>query len=274
MKIVLVDASQSMAAIDGAATRFDAGRAAAVKELAYKPNTAANLLIASHSHGAVFEAPSANLRLLRERLADAEVSAAALQVNVALEEASRQFALSAAGAVRELVVISDFQRSSWARANFAALPKDTEIRLVSMNHDAGLANVAIEQVRLSATPTAGKPVTVLIDVANHSDDTRGVKCQFDLSAQAEGSGQTMSTALTRAVEGTVPARSKAILQVNVDWPSAGWQWGQVRIVDAHDALPADDVLPVAFGVRPETRIAIVSEADTDKPTAPILFGKH
>jgi hypothetical protein len=35
----------------------------------------------------------------------------------------------------------------------------------------------------------------------------------------------------------------------------------VQLIDTNDALPADDILPVAIGVRPETRIAIVTEAD-------------
>ncbi len=249
VKIVLVDASQSMGAIAEAATRFDEARAAAAKELAYKPNLAANLLIASHDPGAVFETPSANLRLLRDRLADAKVTGAAINVSAAFDEATRQFAQSASDAKRELVVISDFQRASWARADFSALPEDTEVRLIAMSSEETPGNLAIKEVRLTATPTAGKPVTLLVDVANHSGDNRNVKVELELGP------------LTRAVEGNVDAQSESTMQISVDWPDSGWQWGNVRLVEAHDALPADDVLPIAIGVRPETRIAIVTEAE-------------
>ncbi|MCG8650871.1 MAG: BatA and WFA domain-containing protein, partial [Pirellulales bacterium] len=142
VKVVLLDASQSMAAIDGAATRFDAARAIAASELSYKPKLVANLLIASHSAGAVFDAPSANLRLLRQRLADAEVTAAGFRAASVMEEASRQLASSPADAAGELVIISDFQRSSWAQADFSALPRDTQIRLVSVAGDSTPANLA------------------------------------------------------------------------------------------------------------------------------------
>ncbi len=249
VKIVLLDASQSMAAIDEASTRFDRARAAAAAELKYKPKVAANLLIASHDAGAVFESPSANFRLLRDRLAESQVSASSLNASRALEEVTRQLASSSADAIRELVVIADFQRSSWARADFSTLPEDTEVRLISMAAETTPANLAIEEVRLSATPTVGKPVTLLVDVANHSDDARPVKAELNLGK------------ITRAVEGTIDPQSTATLQMTVDWPGAGWQWGSVRLVDTHDSLPADDVLPIAVGVRPETRIAIVTEAE-------------
>lgn len=248
VKIVLLDASQSMAAIDGAATRFDSGRAAAATELSYKPNLAANLLVASHQAGAVFDSPSANLQLLRDRLAESKVSASAFSPAIALEEVTRQFATSDADAERELVVISDFQRSNWARADFSALPEKTKVRLISLSKETALANLAIEAVRLSATPTAGKPVTMLVDVVNHSPDTRSVQCQLELSQ------------LTRVVEGTLQPQSRSTLQMTVDWPGAGWQWGKVRLLDTGDAIAADDELPVAIGVRPETKIAIVTEA--------------
>ncbi len=247
--IVLLDASQSMAAIDGAATRFDSARAAAVNELHYKPKMAANLLIASHSAGAVFDMPSANLRLLRDRLGEASVTASGLNAARALEEVTRQFSQSPPDAIRELVVISDFQRSSWARADFSTLPTDTKVRLISMATEATPGNLAIEQARLSAMPSAGKPVTLLVDVANHSGDTRTVKCQLDLNS------------LSRTVEGTIKPQSRFTVQMTVDWPAAGWQWGSVRLIDTADALPADDTLPIAIGVSPGTRVAIVTEAE-------------
>lgn len=182
------------------------------------------------------------------------MSAAGIDVSNALEEASRQLANSDDNTIRELVIVSDFQRASWARADFSTLPQDTEVRLVSVASGATLANLAIEQVRLSSTPIVGKPVTVLIDVANHSDDTRQVKCRLQLDS------------LTRATGGTVKAHSRATLQVSVDWSDAGWRSGSVRLIDTGDALPADDVYPIAVGVRPPLRLAIVTEADNRSGT--------
>ncbi|MCG8651526.1 MAG: hypothetical protein MI861_16915, partial [Pirellulales bacterium] len=109
---------------------------------------------------------------------------------------------------------------------------------------------AIQQARWSTAPTAGNPATLLVDVANHSSDTRQVKCKLELQS------------LVRTVEGTLEARSRSTLQINVDWPEAGWQWGRIELIDTNDSLPSDDVLPIAIGVRPETRLALVTEAES------------
>ncbi len=255
VKVVLLDASQSMAAIDGVSTRFDKARAEAVNELSYKSGLAANLLVASHSSGAIFDAPSANLALLRDRLASATVSASGIDVNKAIEEAARQLSQSAPGSIRELVILSDFQRSSWSRANFALLPEDTEIRVLSMAQGDTPGNLAIEDVRLTSTPMVGKPVTVLVDVANHSDDARRVKCQVSLSN------------INRVGDALIEPHAKATVTIAVDWSEPGWQYGEARLLETGDAIIADDRFPIAVGVKPELRIAIVTDSESRPGTA-------
>lgn len=248
VKVVLLDASGSMAAIDGSTTRFDKARTAAVTELQYRTGLAANLMIASHHPGAVFDSPSANLALLRDRLADATVSAAAIDVNQTLAEAARQLADSKPETRRELTIISDFQRASWARADFRVLPEDTDVRLIEMGGGETLPNIAIEQVRMSSAPTAGKQVSVLVEVANHSPDTRNVKCQLEL------------TEVSGAAEAIIEPFSTATMAIPVDWPESGWQSGRVRLIDTGDAIPADDSYPLVIGVRSSQRQVIVTES--------------
>lgn len=248
VKIVLLDVSQSMGAIDGAATRFDQARAAVAKELQYKSGLAANLMFAAHNTTAVFQSPSANFGLLRERLADSSVLPTGLNTEVAFDSIGQQLEKSAAEAKRELVIVSDFQRSSWARADFSKLPADTKVRLVSIHGEKTLGNLAIQQVRLSSAPTVGKPVTVLVDIANHSDNSRNVQCRLQLGN------------INQQADVTLKAQSESTLQIPVDWQSSGWQTGLVKLADVNDSLPADDQMPLAFGVRPEQRLAIVTEA--------------
>ena len=47
---------------------------------------------------------------------------------------------------RELVIISDFQRSNWAAVDFAVLPEDTLIQLESVAPPEPLANLAVLRV--------------------------------------------------------------------------------------------------------------------------------
>ena len=261
VKIVLLDVSQSMAAIDGPATRFDQARAETAKELQYKPGLAANLMFASANTQSVFQTPSANFGLLRERLSDAAVSPMGFDTAKAFEAVSQQFASSSPDAIRELVIVSDFQRSSWARADFSQLPADTKVRLVSIGDSKPLGNLAIQQVRLSSAPTVGKTVTVLADIANHSDDSRQVQCRLQLGRINQQSSATLSP------------QSETTLQIPVQWQGSGWQTGAVKLVDVNDSLPADDQMPLAFGVRPEQRLAIVTEARRNAPSGAFFISQ-
>lgn len=255
IRVVLVDASGSMAAIEGASTRFDRARAAAVKELKFRSGLSANVLIASQDPGAIFQQPSANLTLLRQRLGEAVVSDAAMNVAAAIDEAGRQLSMTGggespetdSGVVRELVIISDFQRTNWARAEFASLPDDVEVRLVPLGSKP-LGNVAIADVRLSASATFGKPVSLAVDIANHSDNTRIVKCAAEIGMSSPTS------------EATIGPYETVTLSLPVQWADAGWQTGRVRLIDNQDARPIDDVYPLAVGVRSELRYAVVTDA--------------
>ncbi|MCA9137054.1 MAG: BatA and WFA domain-containing protein [Planctomycetales bacterium] len=248
VRIVVLDASQSMSAIDGQATRFDAAKAAASKHLGYRPKLAANLFIASSHPGNVFDTPSSNIKLLSQRLAEAQVSAAAIDVTSMLEAVSRQLGSAPAGASMQVIIVSDFQRSNWSRADFAVLPQTTDVELVSVAGAEPPANVAIHSVRLSSSPTAGKPLSLLVDIANHSDDTRTVNCRLQMQSVAENSQQTIS------------ARSTATCVMPITWQNEGWRWGNVWLVDNEDAMPGDDEFPIVVGVRPDTSMAIITEA--------------
>ncbi len=87
---------------------------------------------------------------------------------------------------RELVVVSDFQRSTWAKADFSPLPADTQIQLESTAPPEPLANLAILRVE---GRTAGSQASTQLDVevGNYSptarkDHRRSGPRQFELAA--------------------------------------------------------------------------------------------
>ena len=71
VRVVLLDVSQSLSAVDGGTELFEQARAAAAEQLRYRPNLRANLILAGASPRAVFDQPSQNFDALRSELARA-----------------------------------------------------------------------------------------------------------------------------------------------------------------------------------------------------------
>ena len=93
----------------------------------------ANLVLAGATPRTVFEGPSTNFETLRDELSRCQALPERLDVKAALERAGQMLAPTSDQDKRrrELVIFSDFQRSSWAKADFSALPADTVIKLES-----------------------------------------------------------------------------------------------------------------------------------------------
>ena len=134
VRIVLVDASQSMAATVGATQQIAQARTLAANQyLQYESGLWANLILAAATPRTVFEGPSTNFETLRDELSRCQALPERLDVKAALERAAQMLAPTSDQDKRrrELVIFSDFQRSSWAKADFSALPADTVIKLES-----------------------------------------------------------------------------------------------------------------------------------------------
>ena len=134
VRIVLVDVSQSMAATVGATQQIAQARTLAANQyLQYETGLWANLILAGATPRTVFEGPSTNFETLRDELSRCQALPERLDVKAALERAAQMLAPTSDQDKRrrELVIFSDFQRSSWAKADFSALPADTVIKLES-----------------------------------------------------------------------------------------------------------------------------------------------
>ncbi len=117
VRVVVLDVSQSMAAADGNTPAIERARSIADRYLQFRPGLRSNLVLAGAKPQAVFDNPSTNFEALREELSRAKALPQRADVKGALEMAARLLAPADENdrRRRELVIISDFQRSGWAR---------------------------------------------------------------------------------------------------------------------------------------------------------------
>jgi hypothetical protein len=248
VRVVVLDVSQSMAATDGAVEQIERGRTLAADYLRYRPGLSANLIVAGARAEAVFDGPSANFEALREELARRRPLPQRLDVVRALDAAAKILAPVSADdhRRRELVVVSDFQRSSWTKADFSVLPVDTQIQLESTAPVQPLPNVAILRVEAKTVRSVGAAAQLEIEVGNYSPIAR--KVAVDVAV-----GDT-----TRQVSGLCPAGQASVLTGEINIRGTGWQSGEARLAGIDDALAADNVYPFVVHVRPKPTYALVT----------------
>src|SRR5205814_9219096 len=95
-----------------------------------------------------------NVAALRDELSRAQVRPERLNVAAAINQAAELLSKAGEGVKRELVIVSDFQRSNWAAADFAPLPADAKIQLDSVAPAEPLPNLAVLRV---TGPARGRP---------------------------------------------------------------------------------------------------------------------
>lgn len=243
--ILLVDRSASMAARDGAATRFEAAVLAAREALGSLRPDAANLVWIDAAPAAVFPEPAPNRTFLAESLEQASARPEPGALARAWELALRQCAVGTGR--KELVVVSDFQSSAWKNFD-ATVPADVNVRAISVaNGDS--PNVAVSSLVASpAEPVAGQETTVLCRVRNFSGEAR----RTTLSLDAGGSNQS------RPVD--LPAWGTAEAAFTVRCPAAGLLTLTAALED--DAFPGDDRCHAVLRVRESLRMAVAAPASS------------
>ena len=118
-------------------------------------------LILYSDQAEMVSAPTADGALLATLAREAELVPRATSLLPAIQVARRVFADAGSPAVRELVIVSDFQRSSWAADNVAALPWGVELRLVDVRSDtedrgnAAVTDVVLDHSRVSPNEPGG-----------------------------------------------------------------------------------------------------------------------
>lgn len=257
VRVVIVDLSQSMAAEMGGITALERGRPIAARQLEFRPGLRANLILAAARTQAVFSAPSTNFPSLREALATAAVRPERLQVQSALNSAADMLAKTGGpDARREVVIVSDFQRTNWSAADFSTLPSDTRIELKSVAASEPAGNVAVLGVRGAGRIEAGQEQRLEVEVGNFAPAARNVRVEVRLGDAAY------------QLAGSCPPFSTANLSTNIRAPATGWQIGQARLLDVEDALPADDARPCVLEVPPPpVYLLITRQAEQQQPSS-------
>lgn len=256
IRVVIVDISQSMAVEQHGIRAFERVRALASNYLEQQPNRLTNLILAGAAPFAVFQSPAANFSALREELAKAEPRPESLHVQPAINLAAENLAVGDEAASRELIVISDFQRTNWSAADFSPLPQDVQIRLESIAPTETPANLGILRVGSRHRLEVGREGKVEVDVGNFSATPRDVQVQVSLGS------------VEHRLRGNCPPNAVTTLSTKFLPSALGWQIGEAWMVDVSDALPADNRRPVAFEVHPAPSFAIISrQPEQQRPSS-------
>ncbi len=245
-RVVLLDCSASMMAADHGIQLFERARPVVAGYLNYRVGLRANLVLCGARPRAVFENCMTNFSALREALGQATPGPERLDVKAALTMATEMLAKAPAKARRELVIVSDFQRSNWAGVDFSALPADAVIQLESVAPAEAPANLAVLRVGGTDGGRVGGAATLQVEIGNFSNTPRQVNAEASVRDA------------TLRMEGLCPARGTVTLTSECPLRSAGWLTGRVRLLGVDDALAFDNERPFVLHVRPPTTFALVT----------------
>ena len=237
--ILLVDRTASMAAREGAGSRFDSACAQATRFLDQSKPDNANLIWIDAEPAAAFPEPGPNLDFLTDKLKQAHPVPEAGALSAAFDLALRQ--LAKAGGHRELVIISDFQASAWR--DFAPrLPANLVVRSQRVA-TASPPNLAVSRlIPQPAEPVVGQDLTLLTRVRNFSADARRTQLTLD----ADGSRQSQAIDLPAWGE----AECAFVLRPATPGPMA------ISAAVEPDGYPADDARHCVVQIRESLRLAL------------------
>jgi hypothetical protein len=269
VRVLLLDVSQSMAAAShggGGVSAFDRARAEIARHANYDQDVRINLIEAGARPRPLFDRLTTNFSAVRDELAAARVRGERLNLQKAIDASAEMLAKApapsgSADLRRELVIVSDFQRSNWADVDFSPLPKNTIIQLESVAPpppvQAGpqvtrLPNLAITQVRALGRLEQRRPAKLEIEVGNFSPAAR------DLHVDV-----TLGNASYQAA-GLCPPGVKTPLLIDFTPSETGWQSGAAALTAVDDALDADNHRSFVLEIRPAPTYALITR-DPAKP---------
>jgi len=257
VRVVILDCSQSMAAEKGGIDSFARAKPVAARYAAATPGVRVNVILAAAQPRAALERPTGSAVGLQDELAAAQPMPQRLNVPAALRAAARMFELAPGeGTLRELVIVSDFQRSNWVSADFSVLPDDTLIQLESVGAAEALPNIAVLRVGAAGRCEQGREARLEVEVGNYSSTPREVQADVTLGES------------TFHLAGLCPAGGKTTLMTEVTLDVAGWQAGEAKLAGVEDALAADDRRAFVVHVKPAPVYALVTRESPDpRPTS-------
>jgi hypothetical protein len=245
--ILLVDRSASMAAREGAGSRFETACAEAASFLEKSKPSSANLIWIDAVPDCVFPEPGPNLDFLTDTLKQAKPLPEAGALEASFDLALRQLAQGTGR--REIVILSDFQASAWK--NFSPkLPPDVTLhtRRVATSSP---PNVAVTHLMpQSAEPVLGQDLSILARVRNFSPDP--VRSQLTLDAGGARQSQPID----------LPPWGEAEAAFTLHPAAAGSL--PITVRSEADAFPMDDVRHALVRVRDSLALALESPPDSSE----------
>ena len=237
--VLLVDRTASMAAREGAGSRFETACARATRFLESTRPAAANLIWIDAEPDAAFPEPGPNIDYLTDILKRAQPLPEAGALPAAFDLALRQ--LAKANGHRELVVLSDFQATAWH--DFApSLPPNVTVRAERVATTAP-PNLAITDIVCQpADPVVGQDLSVLTRIHNFSPDP--VRTQLTLDADGARQSQPID----------IPPWGEASAAFTLK-PAAAAPL-PLTVLTESDAFPLDNARHTVVRVRDSLRLAL------------------
>ncbi len=238
LRVVVLDASQSLGAVVEGAELFQRARTVALDYLRYRPGLRANLIVAGERPRGVFKAPSQNFEALRDALDHSTILPERLDIQRAIASAGEMLTPGSADDKqrRELVIVSDFQRGNWTRADFTSLPAETALHLESVAVNEKTDNLAVIGVKVAGRTTTSRTSQLAVEIGNYSAAAHKVE------AEATWNGGAIH------FEGVCPAGRRTTLTQDIRFDHPGWHFGEVKLVGVTDALLDDNRRPFAVEV--------------------------
>lgn len=249
-RVIVLDISQSMRAGSGGVTSWTQAQASALQYLETGQQAEVGVVFCGASPRSVFDQLSQNISAIREAVRQAEPVAERAEPRAAMELAARLLGESQADR-KELVIVSDFQRSNWGTLPLDRIPADTQIQFHATESSDG-GNVAITAVRFQSNPVVGQPAIVEVDIANWSDAEAAVRCRLNLGRYA------------LQLDGKLEPQSGQTLSGSLLFDEGGWLHGRAELESNLDALPDDDQRPCTVFVRPNIRMALLSRQNAQE----------
>jgi hypothetical protein len=256
--VVLLDDSFSMGA-GGAEAK---AQAAVGEILAQLPNGSdAHVVRMGGGSRPLRDDPTTEPSLLRDALEEGIPSGNAVEVDRSLRDALGVLGEMKNGA-REVVIVSDFQKSDWrpgegarasAMAELSALPVPPEITLYPVG-EKGDGNLAIESVQVSSIILgAGQEFVLRVDLRDHGGTSRtSVPVNFFADEKL------IDTKTLQVAPGGV---AQAIFRHRFEEPGAH----QVEIQAGDDEVPEDNRFYLVLDVRAEIGVALIDGAPSNVP---------
>lgn len=250
--VLLVDTSASMGFAPNGRTALDdalATAAAIIDHLDVGRGDSANVLLVGQVTKPLRPLPTKNLAAVKADLERVELSAEPAGVNGALTAVAQQF-VPFFPSRKELHILSDFQRTNWADADFTAMPRDVHVVVHRVGPDTHRDNVAIAGITAQPQrPIVGQLCTVTMRLVNHG----GAAARADLRVRRDDGFEW------RRADIPLPPHAAYNVPLSIRFESPGAH--ELTATITADALEIDDRAVLAVRVLDKMPIVLCTDAN-------------